>query len=362
MPEDAARTPADGRTPVGILGATGSVGQRMVGLLADHPWFRVAYVTGSERSQGLPYREAARWAQSSPIPPAVAHMEVRATRVTGEAPLVLSALDASVAGPVETAFAQAGVLVVSNARSHRMDPDVPLIVPEVNPDHLGLLEAQSAQPGGIITNPNCSTIGLALTLAPLHRTFGVRRLHVVTLQAVSGAGIPGVSSMEILDNVIPFIAGEEEKLERETRKILGQLSNGEVEPASVQVSAHCNRVPVIDGHLACVSVELEGDPKPEAAAEVMAAFRGRPQGLGLPSAPRRPLHLLPQEDAPQPRLHRDLEGGMAVPVGRIRDCPLLTLRYVLLSHNTLRGAAGGSLLTAELALAEGWVPGRRGTP
>jgi len=351
---------ADGPIPVGVLGATGSVGQRMVGLLEGHPWFRVAYVTGSERSRGLPYREAARWAQSRPIPPGVADMEVRATRATDEAPLVLSALDAAVAGPVETAFAQAGALVVSNARNHRMDPAVPLVVPEVNPDHLELLDVQPTRPGGIVTNPNCSTIGLALTLAPLHRSFGVRWLHVVTLQAVSGAGIPGVSSMEILDNVIPFIGGEEEKMERETRKILGTLGEEGLEPASLQVSAQCNRVPVIDGHLACVSVELEDEPEPEEAARVMADFRGRPQGLALPSAPRRPLHVLEAEDAPQPRLHRELEGGMAVPVGRVRDCPLFSLRYVLLSHNTLRGAAGGALLTAELAVAEGRVPGRRG--
>lgn len=341
---------------VGVLGATGSVGQRFVRLLDRHPWFRVAYLTASDRSSGRPYRDAVRWVQDGPIPGNVAELEVRDTEPTDEAPLVLSALDPSVAGEVESAFARTGSLVVSNARNHRMDPDVPLIVPEVNPDHLDLLDQQPTAPGGIVTNPNCSTIGLALSLKPLHDAFGVRAVHVVTLQAISGAGVPGVPSLEILDNVIPFIAGEEEKLESETRKVLGRIAAEGVDPAAITLSAHCTRVPVVDGHLECVSVELEDAPSPEEAARVMAGFRGRPQGLGLPSAPRRPLVVHSNPSYPQPRLHRDLEGGMAISLGRLRPCPLLTLRYVLLSHNTLRGAAGGALLVAELAAALGRIP------
>lgn len=350
----------DDRIPVGVLGATGSVGQRFIGLLADHPWFRVTAVTASERSEGRRYAEAVRWAQTDPIPAEVAQLPVLPTEVGPEVPIVFSALDASVAGPVETAFAEAGVLVVSNAKSHRMDPEVPLLVPEVNPSHLDLLDAQGfPEGGGIVTNPNCSTIGLVVPLHVLHREFGVRRVNVVTLQAISGAGIPGVSSMEILDNVVPYIGGEEEKLERETHKILGDLGSSGIEPADITVSAQCTRVPVLDGHLEMVSVGLDGAPSPDQIREVLAAYRGQPQELGLPTAPAAPIHVMDAEDHPQPRLHRDLEGGMAVSVGRIRPCPLLTTRMAVLSHNTIRGAAGGALLCAELALAQGRVAGVR---
>jgi len=371
------RRGSDGRIPVGVLGATGSVGQRMIRLLEDHPWFRIGFLAASERSAGLTYREAVRWVQDGPIPEEAAGMTVlaagdgppvgygapsgdassppHAEAEAGPVGLVLSALDASVAGEVEQAFADAGTLVVSNARNHRMRPDVPLIVPEVNPGHLALLERQPTAPGGIVTNPNCSTIGLVLALHPLELAFGVRSVNVVTMQAVSGAGVPGVSSMEILDNVIPYIGGEEEKLERETGKILGRLGAGGIEAAGVTVSAQCNRVPVVDGHLLCVSVGLDREATPDEVAAVMADYRGRPQQLDLPSAPRRPLHVLTGQADPQPRLHRNLERGMAVAVGRIRPCPLLSLRFVVLSHNTLRGAAGGALLAAELAVAEGRV-------
>lgn len=345
----------DQRIPVGVLGATGSVGQRMVRLLDGHPWFRVAFLGASSRSAGRPYREAVNWVQDGPIPGEMAEMEVREVEPGIEAPLVLSALDASVAGEVERRFADAGALVVSNARNHRMDPDVPLLIPEVNGDHLALLDSQSG--GGIVTNPNCSTIGLALSLKPLHDAFGVHSVHVVTLQAVSGGGIPGVASMEILDNVVPYIGGEEEKLELETGKILGTLSSGTVAPARIQISAQCNRVPVIDGHLECVSVGFSRDASPEEAARVLSEFQGATQGLNLPSAPRRPIHVLTGAADPQPRLHRDLDRGMAVSVGRIRPCPLLSLRYVLLSHNTIRGAAGGALLGAELVVARGRLAG-----
>ena len=346
------------RIPVAVLGATGGVGQRFIRLLAHHPWFRVTAVTASERSEGRPYGEAVQWAQDAAIPADVVELPVLPTEVGPEVPIVFSALDASVAGPVETEFASAGVMVVTNARNHRMDPDVPLLVPEVNATHLELLKAQTfPNGGGIVANPNCSTIGLVLPLHALHRAFGVRQVNVVTLQAISGAGIPGVSSVAILDNVVPFIGGEEEKLENETRKILGELNGSGVREADMTVSAQCTRVPVLDGHLEMVSVALEGSPSPAEVKEVLSAFRGEPQELELPSAPRQPIHVLEEESHPQPRLHRDLEGGMAVSVGRIRECPLLGTKMVLLSHNTIRGAAGGAILCAELAVAQGRVAG-----
>lgn len=344
----------------------------MLLLLARHPWFRVAYLTASDRSAGRTYQDAVDWVQETPIPRKMAEMRVERTptpsapglaeSLAGRAPLALSALDASVAGGAEAELASAGVMVVSNARSHRMDPTVPLLIPEVNPEHLALLDWQKWAPGGIITNPNCSTIGLALTLKPLDDAFGLRRVTVVTLQALSGAGLPGVPAMQIVDNVIPHIAGEEEKLERETLKILGRLDGKGIAPADLAVSAQCTRVPVLDGHLCCVSVGLERNAGPEEAAEVLASFRGA-DGVGdLPSAPARPIHVLEEEDAPQPRLHRNREGGMAVSVGRVRPCPVLGLRYVLLSHNTVRGAAGGAILAAELALARERLPPRSPEP
>ncbi len=347
------------RIPVGVLGATGTVGQRFVSLLEDHPWFRVVAVAASSRSAGKPYWEASRWLQSRPLPSSVADLVVKEVGEPIEAPLVFSALSADVAGPVEEEMARDGRLVISNAGSHRMAPDVPLVIPEVNGDHLALLERQGWGKGGIVTNPNCSTIGIALALKPLLDAFGLRSFHAVTLQAVSGAGIPGVSSLEILDNVIPFIGGEEEKIEREAGKILGRLGSGGIQRAELRVSAQCNRVPVLDGHLASVSVELgEGSaPERDEIARALSEFRGVAQGLGLPSAPRHPIHVLTGEADPQPRRHRDLDGGMAVSVGRLRRCPILGWRFVLLSHNTVRGAAGGAILCGELAVARGHVAG-----
>jgi aspartate-semialdehyde dehydrogenase len=296
--------------------------------------------------------------QEEPLDPTVAALPVLATAPGPEVPIVFSALDSSVAGPAETAFAEAGVMVFSNAKNHRMDPDVPLLVPEVNPEHLALLAQQTfPEGGGIVANPNCSTIGLVIPLRALHAAFGVNRVHVVTLQALSGAGLPGVASMEILDNVVPFISGEEEKLETEPRKILGTMNGKGVEYAEMVVSAQCTRVSVLDGHLEMVSVGLDRPASPEEASEVMGAFTGKPQALDLPTAPKRPVHILTGRDHPQPRLHRDLDGGMAVSVGRVRPCNLLDLRMAILSHNTIRGAAGGALLCAELAVAEGRVPG-----
>ena len=341
------------RIPVAVLGATGSVGQRFVSLLDRHPWFELTSVAASAKNAERPYGEAVRWDASRPLPaPAAALVLTEATSPVAER-LVFSALDTEVAGEIESACAAAGALVVSNAASHRMDRDVPLLVPEVNPDHLDLLLQQSWK-GGLITNPNCSTIGLVLALAPLHRAFGgVRRVHVVTLQALSGAGSTGVSAMAALDNLIPYIPGEEEKLATETARILGRLTDGEVLPDPITVSAQCNRVAVLDGHTACVSVELN---TPATRDQILAAwrdFRGPPQELDLPSAPVHPTLYLDAPDAPQPRLHRDLEGGMACTLGRLQPCPVLGWRFTCLSHNTLRGAAGGALLSAELAVARG---------
>lgn len=346
----------DARIPVAVLGATGSVGQRFVELLHGHPWFRLAEVCASERSAGRPYAEAARWMQASPLPGEVAEMVVGPSAPPLESRLVFSALDSAVAGPVEEAFAAAGHLVVSNARNHRMDPRVPLLVPEVNPDHLALLERQPWD-GGIITNPNCSTIGLVLALKPLHDRFGLRTVRVVTMQAVSGAGIPGVSSMEILDNVIPFIGGEEEKLETEPLKILGALEADGIVPADLEIWAQCNRVPVVDGHTGCVWVGLERPATREAILDAWREFSPGVAASGLPSAPHPAVVVLEGEASPQPRLHRELGKGMAASVGRVRPVHGGEFAFVTLSHNTIRGAAGGAILCAELAVDRGLIPG-----
>ncbi len=354
-----------GRIPVTVLGATGTVGQRFLSLLDAHPWFEVALVAASERSAGRPYAETTTWIQDRPIPTAVHGLEVvSASELAREGhsrledcPLVFSALDASVAGELEAGFRDRGHVVVSNASSHRMASDVPLLVPEVNADHLDLAFGGSAR-GAILTNPNCSTIGLVLALKPLWDAFGIEAVSVVTMQAISGAGLPGISSYVISDNVVPHIGGEEEKLEREPHKILGRLTAQGIEPAQLTVSAQCNRVPVVDGHTLSVSVKLRRNPR-EAGALIAAwqDFRGLPQQLGLPTAPLRPVHYLEDAAAPQPRLHRLIESGMAASVGQLKPCGVLDWRFVTLSHNTVRGAAGGALLVAELAAARGLVPG-----
>ncbi len=324
--------------PVAVLGATGSVGQRFVELLERHPWFELARVAASAESAGRAYGDAVRWVQDAPLPEHAARLVVEECGPAIDCPLVFSALDASVAGPIERAFADAGRFVVSNAKSHRMDPSVPLLVPEVNPDALDLLEQQ--EHGALVANPNCTTIGLVLALKPLADLFGVRRVHVVSLQALSGAGLGGPSALEMTDNVIPYIEGEEEKVAAETRKILG----------NVTVSATCNRVPVVDGHTLCVSVELEREATHDDIVRAWQEFRGAPQELGLPSAPERPTIYLGEPDAPQPRRHRNTGNGMTAVIGRLRPCPLLGWKFVALTHNTLRGAAGGAILGAELAL------------
>lgn len=345
---------------VGLLGATGMVGQQFVRQLDGHPWFRLAWLGASDRSAGRSYGEATRWVQDRRMPDEVAGMVVRACAPAGDCPrLVFSAMHASVAGPIEEAFARAGHVVLSNARNHRMDDDVPLIVPEVNSDHLALIGQQRSGrgwPGAIVTNPNCSTITLALALAPL-RGFRLRRVVVSTLQAVSGAGYPGLAAVDVLGNAIPFIGGEEKKLATETLKLLGDLRRGEdgVEPHGAVVSAHCNRVATVDGHLLCASVELGARPSAGEVRAALAAFRGRPQELGLPTAPVHPLAVLEDPDRPQPRRDAMAGRGMTVSVGRVRECPILGIKFAALGHNTIRGAAGASVLNAELLLAEGWL-------
>jgi aspartate-semialdehyde dehydrogenase len=341
---------------VGVLGATGAVGQKFIKLLEGHPWFEVADIAASERTAGKKYREAAMWKQTTPIPPSVGDLEIRPCTPDLRCRIVFSGLDASVAGEIESDFAAAGYVVLSNSRNHRLEPDVPLLLPELNADHLQLLPIQRRKrqsSGVIITNSNCSTMFLAMALGPLHREFTIEKAIVVTMQAVSGAGYPGVPSLDILGNVIPYIGGEEEKMEIETRKILGRFNGSEIELADFPVSAHCNRVAVEDGHTEAVSVKLARSTTPEAITDLLNAFCGPPQALNLPSAPERPIMVLQAPDRPQPRFDVNVAGGMATLVGRIRQCPVLDFKFTLLGHNTIRGAAGASILNAELLKAQG---------
>jgi aspartate-semialdehyde dehydrogenase len=338
---------------VGVLGATGMVGQQFVSRLARHPWFRCTWLAASERSEGKPYKSVAPWKLTTAIPGGSADRIVEAC-VPGKGPkVVFSGLDASVAGEIEGAFAAAGHIVVTNARNFRMDPVVPLLIPEINADHLKLIGEQrraKGWPGAIVTNPNCSTIVLAMALAPL-RAFTIKAVIVSTMQAVSGAGYPGVPSLDILGNVVPFIGGEEEKMQSETLKILG--SDGGRAPYPAVVSAHTNRVAVIDGHTITVSVAFEQKPTIDAVKEAMRTFAGKPQELWLPSAPQPPLVVTEEPNRPQPRLDADLGGGMAITIGRVRECPVMHAKFVALGHNTIRGAAGAAILNAELMHAEG---------
>jgi aspartate-semialdehyde dehydrogenase len=347
------------RIPVAVLGATGAVGQTFIRLLIGHPWFELTAVAASERSAGKRYGDAARWLGGE-LPASVASMCVvpcDPAHVT--APLVFSALDAAVAGDVEAAFAHAGRMVLSNARNYRLEPDVPLLIPEVNPEHLALLDRQRSArgwDGAIITNPNCATTVIAMALAPLHRAFGVRQLFATTLQALSGAGYPGVPSLDILGNVIPFIGGgEEEKIQSETPKLLGTLADGAVVPAPMAVSAQVTRVPVEHGHTACLAIALERRATPEQALASLADWRSPIASLNLPSAPERTLVITRADDRPQPRRDVDTGGGMSVVIGRVRSDPIADLRLVALGHNTIRGAAGASILNAELLVARGLV-------
>lgn len=347
------------KVPVGVLGATGAVGQRFIQLLTDHPWFEVAEVAASDRSAGKLYRDACGWRLAGAPPDAVARLAVTTCDGPFRSRLLFSGLDSSVAGELESALAAKGHAVVSNARNHRMDPDVPLLIPEVNPGHLEALPVQRRRTGGgyIVTNPNCSVVGLALALAPLHGSFGIESAAVVTLQALSGAGYPGVASMDIADNVIPFIGGgEEEKIETEPRRILGAFADGSFVPADFPISASVHRVNVSDGHTMAVFVRLTRKATPEDAGRALAAFRGEPQERRLPSAPERPIHVLAEPDRPQPRLDRDREQGMAISVGRIRKDAVFDLKLEVLVHNTIRGAAGAAILNAELLQSRGLLP------
>lgn len=349
------------RRRVAVLGATGAVGQAFVRLLAAHPWFELAELAASERSAGRPYGEATRWIGGDAIPTGVAdRVVVSCDPAAVDADVVFSALDSSVAGDVESAFARAGKVVLSNARNFRMDDDVPLVIPEVNPGHLALLERQRRArgwPGAIVTNANCSTIALALALAPLHERFGVERVFVATMQAVSGAGYPGVPSLDILGNVVPYISGEEEKIETEALKMLGHYDGTSVIPAEIGVTAHTSRVPVEHGHTVCVSVGFRAPATPEQVRAAFEEWGGAEVAHGLPTAPVRPIELAREPDRPQPRRDATRGGGMAVTVGRIRPDPLLDVKFVALAHNIVRGAAGASVLNAELMEREGLLGG-----
>ncbi len=348
------------RRSVGILGATGTVGQRFVQLLASHPWFEITWLAASDRSAGKPYGEACRWKLDTPMPKRIAEMVVQANTPEGsntEVPrIVFAALDADIARDLEPKFAAAGCAVISNSSAFRMAHDIPLVIPEVNPTHLELLEEQGwrKESGGyMVANGNCSAIGLVLALKPLEDRFGIESLFVSTMQAVSGAGYPGVPSLDVLGNVIPFIKNEEEKMQEEVGKMLGSLQGNSVKPLPAKVSAHCNRVAVEDGHTECVSIKLK---KPATYSEIVAAWErfqpfgptGLQYGVQLPSAPLHPVEYDSGADRPQPRLDRMRGQGMATTVGRLRPCSLLDWKFTLVTHNTLRGAAGAAVLNAEL--------------
>ena len=351
-----------GKLRAGVLGATGTVGQRFVQLLESHPWFELGAIAASGRSAGKPFQRACSWKVPAPMPEYVKDRILSPCRPGLEADFVFSGLPSSIAGEVESDFARAGYPVVSNSSSHRMDRDVPLLVPEINPDHLELVPLQQKRTrssGFIVTNPNCTTIALVLALAPLHRAFGLERVSVVTMQALSGAGYPGVSGLDVTDNVLPYIEGEEEKVETEPLKILGQYKAGKVHWAEFRIGAQCHRVNVQDGHLEAVSAGFRQPPSRDRLVEALSTFRSLPQELNLPSAPHRPVVCLEEPDRPQPRLDRNLEKGMATVVGRIRPCPILDYKFDLLGHNTIRGAAGAAILNAELLRARGMLEGRR---
>ncbi|HVO97991.1 MAG TPA: aspartate-semialdehyde dehydrogenase [Bryobacteraceae bacterium] len=342
------------KIPVGVLGATGMVGQEFVSFLQDHPWFDLTWLGASDRSSGKKYHEATVWRLGGETPAFVRDIVVSDSVPKGAPKLVFSAMDASVATEIEQAFAAVGHIIVSNSRNHRMEADVPLLVPEANADHLDLLPAQAKRgwSGRIVTNPNCSTVVLVMALAPL-KQFGIRKVIVTTMQAISGAGYPGVTSLDILGNVIPFIGGEEPKMESETQKILGAFAGSIIEPLDAKVSASCNRVPVVDGHTLCVSVEFEKKPSEHQIIAALNTFRGVPQQKNLPSAPVQPVVYMEQENRPQPRRDVERDHAMAVFVGRLRKCPVLDYKFVAMGHNTVRGAAGAAVLNAELMKAQG---------
>jgi aspartate-semialdehyde dehydrogenase len=346
------------KIPIGILGATGVVGQRFIQMLEHHPWFEVAWLAASDRSEGKVYAEAARWKLKTQIPAAVAAMTVSPATPEDAPKIIFAALDASIAAELEPRFAAAGCAVVSNSSALRMQEDVPLVIPEVNGGHIKLIEAQAwrKKSGGyVVTNPNCSAIGLVLALAPLHQKFGLETVMAVTMQAVSGAGYPGVASLDILGNVIPYIRNEEEKMEEETQKLLGKLNGKQVVPAAFAMSAQCNRVAVEDGHTESVSVRLKAKARPEEIIAAWNEYHGGVADLHLPSAPERPVVYMEANDRPQPRFDVDMGAGMTTAVGRLRPCGVLDWKFTVLSHNTIRGAAGAAVLNAELLKAKGYL-------
>jgi aspartate-semialdehyde dehydrogenase len=341
--------------PIGILGATGMVGQRFIQLLENHPWFEIAWLAASDRSSGKKYGEAAKWRLEFPLPERIANMTVSPADSAGAPKIIFAALDSDIAKDLEPKFAAAGCAVVSNSSAFRMHPNVPLVIPEVNSEHLHLIEEQSwrKESGGyMVTNPNCSAIGLVVALKPLEERFGIEQVFVATMQAVSGAGYPGVPSMDILGNVVPFIKNEEEKMQEETLKLLGRFEGHEVKPLAARMTAHCNRVAVEDGHTESVSIKFR---KPATREQILAAWAEfQPlAGQGLPMAPEQPVEFAPQDDRPQPRLDRNRGRGMGVTVGRLRPCSLLDWKFTVLSHNTIRGAAGAAILNAELLASLG---------
>jgi aspartate-semialdehyde dehydrogenase len=346
------------KIPVAVLGATGMVGQRFVQLLVDHPWFELSAVAASERRVGMRYGKTCQWVLDGEMPEKVSELIVQPTQPGLKARIVFSALPAEWAREVEPEFARAGYIVCSNASAFRTAPDVPLLIPEINHDHLALLENQRKQrdwEGLIITSPNCTTTGIALPMKPLHDLFGIEKLFAVTMQAVSGAGYPGISFLDIEDNVIPYIGGEEEKIEQETRLLLGSVNNGNREPAAIRISAQANRVSVKEGHTVCLSAGFKRKPSLDEMVNALRDFKGSSGIPELPSSPEQILVVRDENDRPQPKRDREVNAGMSVVVGRIRECPLLDYRMVTVSHNTLRGAASGSVLNAELLVAKGYL-------
>src|SRR5215469_1921744 len=346
------------KIPVGILGATGIVGQRLVQMLEHHRWFETAWLAASDRSEGKAYGEVARWRMKTAMPSRVAGMTVSAAAPAGAPKVMFAALDAGIAAELEPRFAEAGCAVITNSSALRMKSDVPLVIPEVNADHVKLIECQSAKRhsgGFVVTNPNCSAIGLVLALAPLQQRFGLETVMAVTMQAVSGAGYPGVASLDILGNVIPYIAKEEEKMEEETQKLLGKLTGSKIIPGTFGMSAQCNRVAVEDGHTESISVRLKKKAQPAEIIDAWNSYTAEPQKLRLPSAPDQPVLYLEANDRPQPRFDADRGAGMTTTVGRLRACKVLDWKFTVLSHNTIRGAAGAALLNAELLKAQGYL-------
>lgn len=343
------------KIPVAILGATGSVGQKFVELLENHPWFEIAELCASDKSAGKKYKDAVDWFLPSPLPESVGEILVQRCDPILKSKIVFSGLDSNVAGEVETEFASAGYKVISNSKNHRMDEEVPLLIPEVNPDHLELIKTQSFGDGCIVTNPNCSVIGLVIALKPLLDNFGLESVNVVTMQAISGAGHPRVVNLDIEDNVIPFIRGEEPKVEIEPLKILGKLNKNQILYNDFKIGAQCNRVNVTDGHTECVQINLKKKTSVDEIIKIWKNFESEPQKLHLPLAPNKPIHYSEDEAFPQPKHQRDADKGMAVSIGRLREDSIFDYSFVILSHNTVRGAAGGAILCAELMKAKGII-------